>query len=194
MVWYVLVHYGRFDEAVAEMKRAQELTPLEPIINTIAGLPCLFSECYEEAITEFEKTIEIDPKFSTFFFLRGQVYIAKKEWDRAVSDCEHFVSYTGCNPFDLDFLGGSLGMAGRSEKTLGVIDQLMDMSYDKYVSPYCRALVSIGLEQRDESFDCLEKAITEREPFLVFIIHWPYFDSLHSDARCGTLFKRIGLE
>jgi len=185
---------GRFDEAIAEMKRAQELTPLEPIINTMAGLPFLFSERYEEAIAEFEKTIEIDPKFSTFFFLRGQAYIAQRDWDKAISDCGHFVSYTGASPFALGFLGGSLGMAGRTEEALGVIDQLRELSNDRYVSPYCEALVYIGLGQCDEAFDGLGRATTEREPFLVFIKHWPYFNSLRSDLRFSALLKKIGLD
>jgi len=194
--WYgmYLSCMGRFNEAVAEMKRAQELTPLEPIINTLAGLPYLFSDRYEEAIAEFEKTIEIDPEFSTFFFLRGQAYIAKKEWDKAICDCEHFVSYTGGSPFALGYLGGSLGMAGRSKEALGVIDQLRDLSKDKYVSPYCEAVVYIGLGQRNKAFEFLNKAVIEREPFLVFIKHVPYFNSLHSDARFSALLKKIGLE
>src|SRR6516162_4254867 len=54
---------GRFDEAIAEGKRAVELDPLSPVINSDLGQTLSVARRYDEAIAQFHKTLEIDPTF-----------------------------------------------------------------------------------------------------------------------------------
>src|SRR5262249_14217408 len=54
---------GRFDEAVAEGRRAVELDPLSPIINADLGQNLCVARRYDEAIAQLRKTLEIDPTF-----------------------------------------------------------------------------------------------------------------------------------
>src|SRR5215469_5767766 len=64
--WYgrqALAAFGRFDEAIAEGKRAIELDPLSPVINTDLGQTFANARRYDEAIAQFRKTLEIDPTF-----------------------------------------------------------------------------------------------------------------------------------
>ena len=53
----------RFEEAIAETKRAVELDPLSPIINTDRAYPFFYSRRYDEAMAQAKKTIELDPGF-----------------------------------------------------------------------------------------------------------------------------------
>src|SRR5215472_13212851 len=64
--WYgrqALAAFGRFDEATAEGKRAIELDPLSPVINTDLGHTLINAHHYDEAIAQLRKTLEIDPAF-----------------------------------------------------------------------------------------------------------------------------------
>lgn len=194
--WYgmYLSIMGRFDEATAEMKRAQELTPLEPIINTMAGLPYLFSRRYDEAMEQCQKAIEIDPTLPTVYFLRGMAYVGKKMWDEAISDFEKFVTFSAGSAFALGFLGSAFALSGRIDEASKILSQLNGLSEEKYVSPFFKALVHMGLGDNDEAFGNLENAYRERESFLTFLKHWPYFDPLRSATRFSTLLKKIGLE
>jgi hypothetical protein len=63
----------------------------------------------------------------------------------------------------------------------------------QYVSPYTIALVYVGLDQRDEAFQWLDKAYQERSVRLINIAVHPRFASLHSDPRFVALVQRIGL-
>lgn len=49
---------GRLEEAIAEMKRAQELDPLSLIISTNVGWAYYFARRYDQAIEQHRKTIE----------------------------------------------------------------------------------------------------------------------------------------
>ncbi len=67
------------------------------------------------------------------------------------------------------------------------------MSAQQYVSPYSIALVYVGLDQKDEAFQWLDKAYAERSVRLINIAVHPRFASLHSDPRFAALVQRIGL-
>src|SRR5260370_7153748 len=63
--WYgeYLSATGRLREANAEGKRAQELEPLSLIINFNVALTFYFSRNYDQAIDQFQKTLELDANF-----------------------------------------------------------------------------------------------------------------------------------
>ena len=48
----LLAPIKRFDEAIAELKRAEELDPLSPIIGTNLGDTLVFARRYDEAIAQ----------------------------------------------------------------------------------------------------------------------------------------------
>ncbi|MBV9619247.1 MAG: hypothetical protein JO201_08540, partial [Verrucomicrobia bacterium] len=74
--WYgndALAALGRFEEAVAEGKRAIELDPLSPIINADLGTTYYYAARFDESARQLRKTIEIDPTFFYAHFNLGIV-------------------------------------------------------------------------------------------------------------------------
>src|SRR5207245_9424773 len=63
--WYAecLAGMGRYDEALAEIKRAQESDPLSLIISAVVGWILYFNRQHDQAIGQFQKAIEADPHF-----------------------------------------------------------------------------------------------------------------------------------
>jgi hypothetical protein len=55
-------------------------------------------------------------------------------------------------------------------------------------------MIHVGLGDMDRAFEYLEKAYLERESFMATINTLPFFDSMRSDPRFGTLLKKMGLE
>ena len=58
-----LATVGRLDDAIAEVKQAQQLDALSPIINSDLGWYLLYAKRNDEAIDQFRKTLEIDPNY-----------------------------------------------------------------------------------------------------------------------------------
>src|SRR5260370_21381292 len=70
--WYAeyLNAMGRPQEAIAEIKRAQEVDPISLITNAVIGRVFFMARQYDQAIEQFKKTIEVDPSFPrTYFYL-----------------------------------------------------------------------------------------------------------------------------
>ena len=73
MVRECLQSQGRVEEALAELKRAQELDPLSLIINSVLGFAFDTVGKSDEAITQLHKTIEMDPNFANAHGMLGNV-------------------------------------------------------------------------------------------------------------------------
>src|SRR5207237_9541679 len=63
---------GRFDDAIAEGKRALELDPLSLVINSDLGADYYFARRYDEAVTQFRKLLEMDSGYYFGHLMLGQ--------------------------------------------------------------------------------------------------------------------------
>jgi tetratricopeptide (TPR) repeat protein len=59
-----LLAVERIDKAIDEIKKAEEIDPISPIINTVVAWSFFFAGQYDEAIIQCHKALEIDSSFS----------------------------------------------------------------------------------------------------------------------------------
>jgi predicted Zn-dependent protease len=90
-------------------------------------------------------------------------------------------------------LGNAYAVARKKPEALAILHDLLQMHSKQYVSPYTIAFVYVGLDQKDEAFQWLDKAYAERSVRLINIAVHPRFASLHSDPRFAALVQQIGL-
>ena len=192
--WYALylMIMGRFDEAIGEAKKALELDSLSLIINAVLGGIYYFAGMLQESIEQFRRTIEIDPQFSVTYLFQAGALMALGKVDEAVDSLKKLVMLTGKSPFALGYYGGALALAGQKDQALKVLDDLLEVSKKRFVSPLYVAIVYIGFDDRDKVFEHLEKAYDERESFMAFINTWPQFHGLRGDPRFKTLLGKMG--
>jgi len=192
--WYAmhLIIFGRFDEAIREMKRAQELDPLSFIINTDLGGIFFYARQYDLAEKQSLKTLEINPYFWKTYRLLGQIYIQKEMYKEAIAELNKSIKLN-YNQRAHALMGYAWGMLNRRDHALKILDELHKLSKIKYVSAVNIAILYISLARKDEALKFLEKAYEEHEPLLTFIRADPVFDTLRSDQRFKELIKKIGL-
>ena len=192
--WYghMLVVTGRSAEAIAEVIRARDFDPLSVPINAFVGLIYMKARQYGQAIAASRKVIELDPKNPFAHWILARSLDAQNELQEAVAEAEKAVSLSGrTHPFAAQ-LGYAYARSGDAVKARQAVDQLMELSRSKYVSPYDIALIYTGLGEKDLAFAWLEKAYVERTGRLLELPD-PAFDSMRSDPRFLNLVKRIGL-
>jgi predicted nucleic acid-binding protein len=90
-------------------------------------------------------------------------------------------------------LGHALAMVGQQDEARRVLDELMRMSRERFVSPYFIAEIYRGLGEIDRTFEWLEKAYEARSDWLVWLGVEPALDGLRSDPRFTDLMRRVGL-
>jgi tetratricopeptide (TPR) repeat protein len=191
--WYSwhLFMVGRDDDALIELRRAESLDPLSLIINAdIADALCV-AHRYDEAVEQSEKTLKMDANFAVGHYELGQALVQKHMYDRAIAEFQRAIELSGhSGAFDSN-LGYAYAVSGRKEEALKIVDELESRHPTNYSVDADIALIYVGLDDRDEAINRLNKAFDAR--FKASILRRPAFDPLRSDPRFQDLLRRMGL-
>ena len=193
--WYgeFLGLVGRFDDGFKELKLGQEIDPLSPIINADLGKLLVFARQPDRAIEQLQKTLEMDPDFPLAHLFLALAYNQKQQRDEAIAELEKHANTPGSRTIFKATLGFVYAQSGRKDEARTILNELIGRSSpNQFRSPFEIALVYTGLGEYDQALDWLEKAQTERDPFLIYTKVDPNFDGLRGDSRFTGLLHRIG--
>lgn len=193
--WYaeLLTQLGRYEEALAEIKLAQQLDPFSLIINVVRGDTLRSAGEYDSAIQQLNSTLEIDPNFAHAHFHLGMTYLRKEAYADAIVEFQKAVSLS---PNVTDYKGGlgyAYAVAGRRAEAHKVLEDLKARSQKNYVPWFYIAGIYAGLGEKDQAIAHLEKAYSQREQGLAVMKREPMFDPLRSDPRFQDLLRRMNL-
>ncbi len=195
--WYgdYLSATARLREANAEGKRAQELEPLSLIINFNVALTFYWARDYDQAIDQFQKTLDLDPNFPPPLTMLPAAYEQKGMFEQAIAGFQRAIAITkGADKIlAMASLGHAYAASGRKTEARKILAELQRLSEHSYVSAHDVALVYAGLVERDKAFAWLDKAYEEHSFNLIHLKVEPRFDPLRSDPRFADLLSRIGL-
>lgn len=180
---------GRFDEAIAEARKAQQLDPLSLPINENVGDILYLARRYDEAIAQLRKTLELDPNYGVAHSTLSKVYEAQKKYDDSLNE-----RLAGSPPELLAELKQIYATEGINGVWKNRLKALLERSKTNYVSPADVALFYTRLNDRDNAFAWLEKAMAERSINFNYLVADPRFDNLRGDPRLAELLKRVGLQ
>jgi DNA-binding winged helix-turn-helix (wHTH) protein/Flp pilus assembly protein TadD len=184
---------GRFEESLAQAKKAEELDPVSAGgKSTIAGtLYC--ARRYDEAIAELREALELDPNNAAAHYYLGRIYVQKEMYGEAITEYERTVSLTGERPELTAHLGHIYALSGRKVEAQKILAQLETLSSKDHVHSYFKALVYTGLNEKQRAFEWLEEAYREHDLNLMFLGVDPMLDKLREDASFASLLQRLGL-
>ena len=189
--WVYLERSGRFDEAQREMKRTQELDPISLANNSYVGRSLYYAGQYDQAIAQYQKTLEMDSTFALAQTLMGFAYLQQFRFKEAIALFEKKSPFPSSDAAAC--LGYAYAMSGNRRGATKILEYLAEQSQRRYVSPLNAAIVYLGLGDKDNAFDWLEKAYAVHSPEITTLKVDPIFKSVRSDPRFTDLLRRIGL-
>src|SRR5436305_4703071 len=89
----------RFPEAEAQVKQAQQLDPISPIITMAVGEVYSFEGRYDDAIGWYRKALELNPAFCGAYGNLSAVYEYKKMYPEAVKTLVQMLTLSGEGKF-----------------------------------------------------------------------------------------------
>lgn len=193
--WYAeyLNAMGRPQEAIAEIKRAQEVDPVSLITNAVMGRVFFMARRYDAAIAQCKKTIEMDPAFPRAYVYMARAYEQKRMYPEAWLSYHKSRVLMG---YDAESQAGPL-----SPKTLDAKSYWKqrltwaqaDLKHGRNAS-FELAVAYSNLGDKDRAFQWLEKSYQEHSGWMAELKINPMNDPLRADPRFQALVRRMKLE
>ncbi len=198
--WYgnlYLDPQGRFFDAIAELKLAQQLDPTNLIVNADLGLAYYFARQYQLAVETCKKTIDMDPSF-----LPPQWYLADTyhEMGMIPEEVQEFAHFTS-----LEYATENVGGMDRDWGKV-MLDAYQKGGYQAYLKvllskfqaahpglPERLPTTYMLLGQKDNAIDALERGYRQHAPNMIYLKADPYYDPLRTDAHFLALERKLGL-
>ncbi|MBZ5619895.1 MAG: protein kinase [Acidobacteriia bacterium] len=194
-LWFA--HYltarRQFDRALQEVRLARDLDPLSPVIRTQVGWLLGFAGRHEEAIQIFRDVLESNPNYQWALWRLGSAQVTIHDYTSAIATLEKAVQSSNRNPSQLGALGRAYGLAGRRRDADRVLDELLALSRQRYVSPRSIEAAYEGVGDLDKAFEWLEKCYQERANTMIWLNVEAQDSPLYADPRFHDLVRRMGL-
>lgn len=190
--WYAeyLRLMGRFDESIAESRKALELDPLSLVINMEAGLPYYFRHQYDEAGRHFRRAIALDPGFALAYVELGWVYEERGQLPLAITTLQKAAQLDNTTPV-MTALANAYAAAGQKAEALRILRTLEERAKTSYVSPFLLATIYLRIGEKEKSLALLERAYAEHDWALIWANVATRLDPLRSDPRFQSVLTRM---
>jgi TolB-like protein len=190
---FYMTYMGHFDQAIAEIKRAEALDPTSPHISSNVSQVFFFARRYDEAIEQARRAAEVNPTGATVYAWMIRAYEMKGDeqgafaayLQRAEADRKRADEIAGMKAA---FARGRLKGYWRRE-----LDLLLEREKSGYVEQHSVAVLFAKLGQKEEALARLQRAVEDRNHWAVTLLVEPVWDSYRTDPRFVALVKRVGL-
>lgn len=195
-VWYSIVLYteGRFSEGLELARRAVELDPMTPFNQHNVGWGLYFARRYDEAIKQYQKVVANFPNYSFGYYGLSKIYRITGETAEAIEENKKAMRAMNAGIFSLLSEAECYAADGQKAVAEEKLQALIDLSKERYVSPYQLALTCCYLNDPERALDFLEKALESKEAWLNWMGVEPMFDMLRSDARFIAILEKTGYD
>jgi tetratricopeptide (TPR) repeat protein len=191
-VHLALVYFlqGRIDDAFVELGKAEKADPLLPFLAFAKPRLLLYRRDIDAAAACAKQAVDLYPNAPLTHFNYADVLDFANEGPEALTEYR----IAGTIAPDVAWFGAAearcLVKQGRSREALGILAQLEWNRKTEYVDAYHLALLLEALGKRDEAFQELERAHSEKSPMLAWLHFDINADTLRTDPRFAELRDR----
>jgi Flp pilus assembly protein TadD len=114
-------------------------------------------------------------------------------YTEAVEEFNKLVNLPDGKASGLMGLAYTYALAGRQQESQKALDELLELSKNRYVSPGQIAIIYIARGEKDKAFEWLEEANRVYDLNIMRMKVERRFDPIRSDPRFEDLVRRIGL-
>jgi len=190
--WYALdlAAMGRMDQASYEIHKAQKLDPLSSIIASNVGWVYYLNRQYPEAEQAFRKVLEVDPGFARAHTRLGITLLTEGKAQVAQEELQQALKVSG-DPYVKGLLAQSLAVSGKRAEANRLLSELIKDSQTRYVQPFGVALAYMGLGERAEALQWLQKAYDDHTVTMVWAKVDPELDQLRDTPELKAMLSKM---
>jgi TolB-like protein/DNA-binding winged helix-turn-helix (wHTH) protein/Tfp pilus assembly protein PilF len=187
---YILRSQNRDQESLEEQKRATQIDPFGR--PWALGSAYIYLHQYDAAIDELrarasshQQDFWLQEELAKAYWFKGN----KAQWAMHLERGYRIID----DKKSADAIQHAFDKGGAMAVAQWALDGDLKKARTAYVSPMNLAFDYAQLGRKEGTLRCLEDAVQERSPWLVFLQKEPAFDFLHAEPRYRSLVNRIGL-
>jgi TolB-like protein/DNA-binding winged helix-turn-helix (wHTH) protein/Flp pilus assembly protein TadD len=188
---WILNRLEKLDEAVTQMKLAQEYDPLSPVSNGALCNILIQRENFAESVKACEKAVELAPNTADNRLYLANAYFFNGNHEDAIKQAKIGIE-SGKNKFSsLGSLGYFYAKLNRRAEAEEIVAQLKPELVKDAMLYNDLALINYALGRRDESFMYLQKAYEHKIVPMNLVRRDPVWKEIREDPR---FIKLLGNE
>ena len=191
--WYgaQLILQGRMDQALQELRTAQQLDPLSLGINKDLAVALIYARDYDRALQQCQKTLEIDPTFWVMSTYMAQIYQLQQKYAEATAELER-ARAAAPNDGEVAYgLSQAYVLNGKRNEALKILSELQQPG-SAFLPKEAAYLYSL-LGEKEQAVAILQKAAENHIISVAELKMDPRLTELRKDARVGEILRKIGL-
>jgi len=183
----------QIEEAIKEIRFAQELDPLSVYINSHLGIAYSNSNGqYDKAIEELQTAISINPNYHFAHLHLGNAYYGKSMLKEASEEYEKAVTLSDELPYASAFLASCYYLMGNSRKADKLFENIKKKAESQYIPPMSFYLIHKFRGEEDLAFEWFRKACIGHDSFLLWFLVSPLFN--FETQKYQSVLQNAGLE
>lgn len=181
---------GRFDEAVAAIRRAEELDPVSPRAILMTSWTLYQVRRFSEAVASARKAGAMQEDFAQGALHLGNSLIETGELDEAVSVLRSAAEIWGRSGMPRYMLAFARARQGNLDAVNSILEKLNETESNHHMKPYFMGMAYVAAGEHDRAFEWFEIAIAERNEWMVWFGIEPKLDAIREDDRYRQLLEK----
>lgn len=185
-----LISQGKFEEGIAEIRRAEELDPVSPRAILMTAWSLYQTRQFEEAAEKARKAVAMQENFPQGDLHLGNILVHVGRVDEAVSVLRQSAEGWGRSGMPRYMLAFARAAQGNMEAVESIITKMLSTEAEGYMKPYFIAMAYVAAGDHDKAFEYFQKAVDERNEWLVWFSTDPKLDSIREDKRYFEILRQ----
>jgi len=178
---------GAFLPAIEAARQAQALDPLSLTAGVGLGLHAYLTQQHQPEVEPIRLALDLEPDFAVAHWALGLACDQLGRFAEAEQAHREAVALSGGSPTMESVLARSLALAGKSAEAEESLRSLRELG----LSPYRLATIELALGRPAKALDDLERGLSQREAWLVWMRIDPMLASLRQDARFEGVARQV---
>ncbi len=184
-----LANLGRTDEAIAQSQLTLELDPLWVNAHQSYGWALLVGERYADSVKASDGALELAPEYVLAYASKGMALLEMGSAGDALATFERVREPD--DPFRLAGLACCSARSGRLSDARELVDRMVQLAEQGKMLPSWVTLGYCALGDVDQAFHWLERGIRLRDPFVVCMPSFVWYDPMRADPRFDQLLESL---
>jgi tetratricopeptide (TPR) repeat protein len=180
-------------EAAAAAARGIAIEPDSTVVAYIAGGASFWIRDYENADRYTRQAIELERDAAFPQWIRSLLLSRQGQHDAAIEAAERAAAVGQRQPLLLSGLGAAYGRAGRLADAQRNLEELLTPPDKEYVAPMWAGDICVAMGRLDDALEYFERAVDERNAFVLRMGTSPEYDALRGHPRFNVLLRRMNL-